>query len=70
MKTIYVAKAEKNDRKLEIKRRLMNYRNMPHPATGKVSSELVLRGTVKTRLLRRPKLLEREEIEEAQENDV
>ena len=41
----------------------MKYRNAPHPATGKVPAELEFRQTVKTILLRRLKLLEKEEIE-------
>ena len=69
VKTIHAAKAENKDPKLEIKRRLMNYRNTPHPATGKVPAELVFRQTIKTKILRRPRLLGEKEIEEARAND-
>ena len=57
MKTIHTAKAEKKDPKLEIKKRLMNYRNTPHPATGKAPAELVFRQTVKTKIPRKLKFL-------------
>ena len=63
---IHTPKVKKKNPKLEMKRRLMNYRNMSHPATGKVPAELVFRQTVKTRHPRRPKLLEKEEKEEVQ----
>ena len=57
IKTIHAAKVENKDHKLEIERRLMNYRNTPHPATGKVPAELVFRRTLMMKIPRRPKLL-------------
>ena len=54
VKTIHAAKAENKDPKLEIKKRLMNYRNTPHSATGKAPAELVFRQTVKTKTITKP----------------
>ena len=39
--TIHAAKAYKKDPMIEAKRRLLNYRNTPQPATGKSPAELV-----------------------------
>ena len=47
----------------------MNYRNTPHPATGKAPAELVFSQTIKTKIPRRPRLLGEKEIEEARAND-
>ena len=69
VKTIHMAKAENKEPKMEVKRRLLNYRNMPHLDTGKSSAELVLRQSIKTRLLRKTVLLEKREVEEAIEED-
>ena len=49
-KTIHAAKAEGNDPRLEVQRLLINYRNTPHPSTGKSPAELVFRQAVRTRV--------------------
>ena len=69
VKTVHAAKAEKKDPKVEVKRRLLNYRNTPHPATGKAPVELVFKRSIKTRIPRKTILLGEEEIEEAKEVD-
>ena len=69
VKTIHAVIAENKDPKLEIKKRLMNYRITPHPATGKVPAELVFRLTIEMKIPRRPRLLGEKEIEEARVND-
>ena len=43
VKTIKLAEAENKDPKIEIKRRLMNYRNTPHTSTGVAPAELMFR---------------------------
>ena len=50
VKLVHAAMAEKKDPKLEIERRLMQYRNTPHPSTGKTPSELMFNRVVRTRL--------------------
>ena len=51
VKLVHAAMAEKKDLKLEIERRLMQYRNIPNPSTGKTSSELIINSIVCTELL-------------------
>ena len=65
VKTIHAAKAKDKHSKMEVKRRLLNCRNTPHPATGKSPNELVFQRSVKTRLPRKTILLEKGEVEEA-----
>ena len=69
VKTIHAAKAKGKDPKLEIKRRLLNYCNTPHPATGKPSAELVLGRSIKTRIPRKAQLFDESHLEEAKEMD-
>ena len=38
VKTVHVAMAEHKDPKVEIERRLLQYRNTPHPSTGQTPS--------------------------------
>ena len=65
VKTIHAAKAEGKDPRLEIKRRLMNYRNTPHPATGVAPAELMFRRTVRSKIPRKKKLLGEKDLEKA-----
>ena len=53
VKTINAAQAEGIDPKMEVKPRLLNYRNRPHQATGKAPAELVFRNLLKTRIPRK-----------------
>ena len=69
VKTIHAAQAEKKDPKLEIKKRLMNYRNTPHPATGIAPAELMFRRTMKTKIPRKQKLLGEEDLKKARLHD-
>ena len=50
VKTVHAAIAEARDPKTEIRRRLMNYRNTPHPSTGKSPSELIMGRPLKTKI--------------------
>jgi len=50
VKTVYAAIAEEKDPKMEVRRRLMNYRNTLHPSTGKSPSELIMGRPLKTKI--------------------
>ena len=50
VKTIHAAIAEGKDPKVEVKRRVLNYRNTPHYTTGVAPSELVLGGLIRTKM--------------------
>ena len=50
VKTTHAAIAEGKDPKIEIKRRLLNYRNTPHPSTGKSPSDLMMNRPIRTRI--------------------
>ena len=69
VKTIHAAKAEGKDPKLEIRKRLMNYRNTPHPATGVVPAELMYRRTVRSKIPRKKRLLGEKDLKEARLKD-
>ena len=69
VKTIHAAKAEGKDPKLEIKKRLMNYRNTPHPATGVAPAELMFRRSIKSKIPRKKRFLNEGYLKEAREKD-
>ena len=69
VKLVHAAMAEKKDPKLEIERRLMQYRNTPHPSTGKTPSELMFNRVVRTRLPTARKTMSTEVVQEAREKD-
>ena len=50
VKTVHAAVAEKKDPKLELEKRLMQYRNTVHPSTGKAPSEMMFHRKIRTRL--------------------
>ena len=50
VKVVHAAVASKQDPRVEVRRRLLNYRNTPHPSTGKTPAELMMRRQIKTRL--------------------
>ena len=50
VKTLHAAVASNQDPKVEVRRRLMNYRNTPHPSTGKTPAELMIRRQIRTRV--------------------
>jgi len=50
VKTVHAAIAEGKSPKVEVRRRLMNYRNTPHPSTGKSPSELIMNRTIRTKI--------------------
>ena len=50
VKVVYAAVASGQDPKVEVRRRLLNYRNTPHPSTGKTPAELMIRRQIRTRL--------------------
>ena len=69
VKLVHAALAEKKDPKLEIERRLMQYRNTPHPSTGKTPSELMFNRVVRTRLPTMREKVDTEVVKEAREKD-
>ena len=50
VKVVHAAVASNQDPKVEVRRRLMNYRNTPHPSTGKTPAELMIRRQIRTRV--------------------
>ena len=49
-KTVHAAIAEGKDPKIEVRRRVMNYRNTPHPSTGKAPSQLIMGRLLKSKI--------------------
>ena len=50
VKTVHAAVAMGKDPQTEVQRRLMNYRNTPHPSRGKSPSELIMNRRLKTKI--------------------
>ena len=50
VKIVHTTVAEGQDPRLEVRRRLLNYRNTPHPSTGKAPAELMMRRQIRTRI--------------------
>ena len=50
VKTVHAAIAAGKDVQTEVQRRLLNYRNTPHPSTGKAPSELIMHRRTKTKI--------------------
>ena len=50
VKTTHAAIAEGKDPKVEVRRRLLNYRNTPHPSTGVAPSQLMMSRPIRTRI--------------------
>ena len=50
MKVIHTALAEGRDPKVEVRQRLLNYRNTPHPSTGKTPAELLMSRRLRTKV--------------------
>ena len=48
VKVVHTAVASGRDPRVEVRRRLLNYRNTPHPSTGKSPAELMIRRQIKT----------------------
>ena len=69
VKNIKTVEAENKDPKIEIKRRLMNYRNTPHPCIGVALAELMFRSKIRTRIPTLERLLHKSQVEEAKEKD-
>ena len=70
VKVVHAAIAEKKDPKIEIDRRLLNYRNTIHPSTGKTPSQLMMRRIIRTKIPRmQVKLNPEADLEEAREKD-
>ena len=54
VKIVHMPVAGSQDPKLEVKMRMLNYRNTPHPSIGKTPAELMIRRQIRTRV---PKLM-------------
>ena len=50
VKVTHAALAEGKDPRIEVQRRLLNYRNTPHPSTGKTPASLMMNRKIKTKL--------------------
>ena len=50
VKTVHAAIAAGKDVQTEVQRRLLNYRNTPHPSTGKTPSEMIMLRRTKTKI--------------------
>ena len=50
VKTVHAAVAAGKDPQAEVQRRLLNYRNTPHPSTGKTPSEMIMLRRMKTKI--------------------
>ena len=50
LKEVDAAVASGQDPRVEVRRRLFNHRNTPHPSTEKTPAELMIRRQIKTRL--------------------
>ena len=69
VKTIKTTEADNKDLKIEIKGRLMNYRNMPHPSTRVALAELMFRAKIRTRIPTLGRLLPESQVKDAKEKD-
>ena len=70
VKTTHAAISENKDPKLEIKRRLLNYRNTPHPSTGKCPSQLMMGRAIRTRIPGMIKSIQAMTLQEARQKDI
>ena len=68
-KTVHAAVALGKDPQTEVQRRLMNYRNTPHPSTGKSPSELIMNRKLKTKIPARLALSDSQVHQEAKLKD-
>ena len=50
VKVVHAAIATGQDPRIEVRRMLLNYRNTPHPSTGKSPAELMIRRPIRTRI--------------------
>ena len=70
VKVVHAAIAENKDPKVEIDRRLLNYRNTAHPSTGKTPSQLMMGRTIRTKIPRVMKMLDtKADLREARQTD-
>ena len=69
VKTIHAAIAEGKDPKVEVRRRVLNYRNTPHYTTGVAPSELVLGRLIRTKMPHVDKINRSKLHQKARKND-
>ena len=69
VKTVHAAIAAGKDVPTEVQRRLLNYRNTPHPSTGKTPSEMIMLRRTKTKIPILRKVAEPDIRKEAKQRD-
>ena len=70
VKVVHAAMAENKYPKIEVDRRLLNYRNTVHPSTGKTPSQLMMGRTIRTKIPQLIKSLDNKaDLEEARQQD-
>ena len=70
VKTVHSAIAAGKDVQTEVQRRLLNYRNTPHPSTGKTPAELIMLRRTKTKIPSMRKINQSDIHREARQRDA
>ena len=69
VKVVHATIATGQDPRIEVRRMLLNYRNTPHPSTGKTPAELMIRRPIRTTIpIKMTPLRENTDLEERDKN--